>query len=205
MIKILLAVCLMSISMMTCAASVISAITFGEQGYPLNSHAMIKDAVANRPLKDVYFPEKHYTVKNVYLHNLKWVRGKENTKNILSLPGEYNISTSGSLDLEYYDPETGRYRYKLTITPEKIIDYKMAMATGLKISPITPLGNAIFQENNKTFMYIEGIANIYKGKLNLSNIHTNKDNSSFAFTTDKNNTLIVMNLVDTPVLIELND
>lgn len=205
MMKALLGFTFMIMTSVAFSDARISAISYKGQVYPMRSHQKYKDRAAKLPEKKVYFPEKHYDVNNLRLSILRWISYDNKTKRLLTLPGSYDASTEGSLDLESYDHKTGKYKYKLTIKPTAIFDQKMVIVSGSKIVPLKIKGDAIFNANNKPFVYVEGIANIHDNQLTLSNIHTNKDNSSFELIVDKdsNNLLKLIPLNDISVTINI--
>lgn len=205
--KTLIILLLLSLCQISDAASTIGAVLLDAGGIFLAGAQRTQDWLDKKPEKNNYFPEHHYGLHNVRLYDLHWIREDGNPQALLVLPGPYNISASGNLDLESYDPESGRFKYKLTFTARKLIDQKMLFATGPKIVPVKLQDKVIFASNAKNYMYVEGILMSKNGYFTINNIHTNHDNSGFNLniSNDGKASLMLTPMTKIPVILTIEE
>lgn len=195
MIKALSALAVMLVANAAFADATVHAMIYKGHEYKLTRHHP-----PNKSIGKIFFPETAYQIHGVVIDTLMLSNYDVKNKPLI-FANNNHAATSGLLTLESYDQETGRYKFKLTIKPIAIIDTKINYET----LPVNIRGNATFNINNQPFLYVEGIANIHASKLTLSNINTNRDNSSFKLSVDKdnNNVLILTPLNDIQVMFNI--
>lgn len=203
MFKILFLILCITLSTVSFSEATLKGYIPQGYGFYMGRHTGLRSGINKNNPNEKYFPEKHYDIYNLQIQNFSWIGSDKNTKQLLKLPGAYALRAQGCLDLESYDPVTGRYKFKLTINPSVMLNGRLRLVKEAEVVPVK-VSAYEFSINKKQYLYVTGIAKFQKGQLRIENIHSNSDDSSYKFVVYKSS-VVLQERSDIAMTIKIED